>query len=103
MAELWIAWKNQRQVSHATHSSLEISQRRRDSHISTAPAVTIYDQKTGGAKTEGCGKVEIQHQDSHFPTAPKARSATRRPGRYILSPLMQPIPNSEEAFTNVPI
>jgi len=48
--------ENQRRVSHAFHRPLEISQKARDSHISTA-------------RLRAHGKVENQKQVSHFPTA----------------------------------
>jgi hypothetical protein len=48
--------ENQKQVSHAFHRPLEISQKARDSHIPTA-------------RLRGHGKVENQKQVSHFPTA----------------------------------
>jgi hypothetical protein len=48
--------ENQKQVSHAFHRPLEISQKARDSHIPTA-------------RLRSHGKVENQKQVSHFPTA----------------------------------
>jgi hypothetical protein len=48
--------ENQRQVSHAFHRPLGISQKARYSHIPTA-------------RLRGHGKVENQKQVSHFPTA----------------------------------
>jgi hypothetical protein len=70
--------ENQNQVSQASHRSLEISQKRRDSHISTAPAlsVSLY-AGTPEQKNRGYGKVEIQKPDSHFPTAPTACGARK--------------------------
>ena len=61
----------QRRDFHPSHDSLGVSQKTRDSHISTRPAaVTLSALKTGEAEsTGGLGKVEIQRQDSHFPTA----------------------------------
>jgi hypothetical protein len=47
--------EKQRQLSHASHRPLEISQKARDSHIPTA-------------ELRGHGKVENQKQVSHFPT-----------------------------------
>jgi hypothetical protein len=44
----WKAWKNQTAVSHASHRPLEISQKQRDSHISTAP--TCAGWKSGKPK-----------------------------------------------------
>ena len=55
--------ENQKQVSHSFHEPLgNPAKRRRDSHISTAPA----------AREDG--KVENQKQVSHFPTAPNSLS-----------------------------
>jgi hypothetical protein len=48
--------EKQKQLSHASHRPLEISQKARDSHIPTA-------------WHRGPGKVENQKQVSHFPTA----------------------------------
>src|SRR5260370_42651132 len=64
--------ENQRQVFHPSQRSLEISQSRRDFHIPTGPAVSPPppNETGGGGRTVGYGKVEIQKQDSHFPTAP---------------------------------
>jgi hypothetical protein len=69
--------ENQNQVSHPFHRSLEISQKRRDCHISTAPALSSspWFLKTADRRTVDYGKVEIQEQDSHFPTAPTACGA----------------------------
>ena len=53
-AGLWTARKTKSRFSIAAHEPLEIAAR--DSHISAAPA------------RERHGKVEIQRQDSHFPT-----------------------------------
>jgi transposase len=66
--------ENQKQVSHRSHSSLGISQKARDSHFPTAPAVSVSTKKPGPRKNidEGRAKVEIQKQDSHFHTAPAA-------------------------------
>jgi hypothetical protein len=66
--------ENQKQVFHPSHSSLEISPKPRDSHISTAPTTGIYSGETEATarRIVGCGKVEIQNQDFHFPTAPDA-------------------------------
>src|SRR5260370_2369671 len=71
--------ENQRQVFHPSQRSLEISQRRRDFHIPTGPAVSPPppNKTGGGGRTVGYGKVEIQKQDSHFPTAPTACGARK--------------------------
>jgi hypothetical protein len=51
--------ESQKQASPSFHEPLgNLAKRRRDSHISTAPA------------TRADGKVENQKQVSHFPTAP---------------------------------
>ncbi len=63
----------QEQDFHPFHRSLEISQKARDSHIPTAPTVGVYGRKQSSEiGTVGRGKVEIQKQDFHFPTAPTA-------------------------------
>jgi hypothetical protein len=64
--------ESQKQASHAFHGSLEISHKTRDSHISTAPMTRFYlsEQAKPGEEMGGGGKVEIQNQDFHFPTAP---------------------------------
>jgi len=67
------AGENQKQVFTGSHTPLGISQKARDSHFSTAPTTGAYSQtESRGIRTVGGGKVEIQKQDSHFPTAPKA-------------------------------
>jgi hypothetical protein len=55
MAGPWKEWKTKKQVSHSSHRPLEISQTRRDFHISTA-------------RRTPHGKVENQKPVSHFPT-----------------------------------
>jgi hypothetical protein len=64
--------ESQKQASRAFHGSLEISHKTRDSHISTAPMTRFYlsEQAKPGEEMGGGGKVEIQNQDFHFPTAP---------------------------------
>jgi hypothetical protein len=71
--------ESQKQAFHASHSSLEISHKPRDSPISTAPATGIYIGETEATarRIVGHGKVEIQNQDSHFPTAPTACGARK--------------------------
>jgi hypothetical protein len=63
--------ENQNQVFHLFHGLLEISQRRRDSHIPTGSTASTYPNSTQEKTKElaADGKVEIQKQDSHFPTA----------------------------------
>jgi hypothetical protein len=65
----------QRQDSPSFHRSLEISQKTRDSHIPTASDDDDGIRREGKEEESGYvgrGKVEIQRQDSHFPTAPTA-------------------------------
>jgi hypothetical protein len=67
--------ENQTQVSHRSHSSLEISPTPRDSHFPTAPAVARSITRTPRPKKNlnlGRAKAEIQEQDSRFHTAPAA-------------------------------
>jgi len=63
--------ENQRPFFHSFHGLLEISQRQRDSHIPTATTASVYPTSKRGRTEElaADGKVEIQNQDSHFPTA----------------------------------
>jgi len=49
MTERWKAWKSKKQDFPSSHGSLEISQKRRDSHIPTAPATRLW--KSGKPKT----------------------------------------------------
>ena len=49
MTERWKAWKSKKQDFPSSHRSLEISQKRRDSHIPTAPATRLW--KSGKPKT----------------------------------------------------
>ena len=62
--------ESQKQASPSFHEPLgNLAKRRRDSHISTAPA------------TRADGKVENQKQVSHFPTAPNLyRSQEQKAG-----------------------
>src|ERR1022692_1702217 len=68
--------ESQKQASHSFREPLgNLAQRRRDSHISTAPAARVD------------GKVENQKQISHFPTAPNVYgSQGEKPGRGRASP-----------------
>jgi transposase len=66
------AGENQEQVFTGFQTPLEISQKARDSHFSTAPATGAARGTKRRLRTVGRGKVEIQKQDSHFPTAPTA-------------------------------
>ena len=67
--------ENQNQVFHPLHSSLEISQRRRDSHISTAPTTLGYRLKTENPKRENCsmGMMEKWKSKIRIPTFPPSR------------------------------
>ena len=72
------AVENQKRVFHRSHRSLEISQKARDSHFPTAPAVLISSTTKPRPKPRpnidlGLAKVEIQKQDFHFHTAPGRR------------------------------
>jgi hypothetical protein len=65
----------QKQDFRSFHDSLGISQKARDSHIPTAPttmALLRHKRKNKNPDCVGGGKVEIQKQDFHFPTAPTA-------------------------------
>ena len=80
--------EKQRQLSHSFHRPLEISQKARDSHISTA-------------RRRDHGKVENQKQVSHFPTAARnyycCLSTTQKPkkgSRPLRGLLIPPIPFS---------
>src|ERR1039458_9425950 len=68
--------ESQKQASPSFHEPLgNLAKRRRDSHISTAPA----------ARADG--KVENQKQVSHFPTAPNVYgSQEQKPGRGRAAP-----------------
>ena len=76
------AGENQVQVFTGSHTPLEISQKARDSHFSTAPTrvwhATTQNQKQKQDLNGGGGKVEIQKQDSHFSTAPAACGARKK-------------------------
>ena len=54
-------------------------------------------QKQNSTQPGGCGKAEIQKQDSHFPTAPIACGARKVIGECTPITRTQPMPNSEEA------
>jgi hypothetical protein len=73
-----------------SHAALEISQRRRDYHISTAPTTVRFAFQTELKEEElVCrGKVEIQKQDSHFPTAPMACGARKEHNSYEVGTLV---------------
>jgi hypothetical protein len=72
----WKAWKSK--SSFSTLSPVPWKSRKRR-EISTFPQplrLTQVKIKTGGGRRSvGYGKVEIQKQDSHFPTAPMACGA----------------------------
>jgi hypothetical protein len=80
--------ENRKQVSHASHRPLEISQNARDSHIPTAGH-------------RGHRKVENQKQVSHFPTAARddhscslAENKKTKKGSRPLRDLLMPYPFS---------
>jgi hypothetical protein len=67
--------ENQTQVSHRSHSSLEISPTPRDSHFPAVPAAAMTIARMPRPKKNidlGRAKAEIQKQDSRFHTAPAA-------------------------------
>jgi hypothetical protein len=70
--------ESQKQASPSFHEPLgNLTKRRRDSHISTAPT------------TKADGKVENQKQVSHFPTAPnlyRAQEQKTRPAGGLRPP-----------------
>jgi hypothetical protein len=76
------AGENQKRVLPGSHTPSEISQTPRDSHFSTATTTAARAPRRAGKPNrngnEGRGKVEIQKQDSHFPTAPIACGARRK-------------------------
>jgi hypothetical protein len=66
----WKGRKTKSRFSALPHRPLEISPTPRDFHIPTASPIYPPRRKIGGSRrTGGYGKVEIQNQDSHFPTA----------------------------------
>jgi len=65
--------ENQNQVFHPSHRSLEISQRRRDSHIPTAPAVCTKDEESRGQ--EEVWAMEKWKSKGGIPTFPQPRQA----------------------------
>jgi hypothetical protein len=75
------AGENQVQVFTGSHTALEISQKTRDSHFSTAPT-TVHSHRGRPTQQRNLnvdgGKVEIQTQDSHFPTVPAACGARKK-------------------------
>src|SRR5450759_1610808 len=84
--ELWIEWKTNGRFP--TRSTVPWKSRK-GGEIPTFPQLRrllSHAQKTGEQKTEGCGRVEIQNQDSHFSTAPKACGARKVPGQHPFAP-----------------
>src|SRR5580704_16470459 len=73
------AWKSKGSFPPLSTAPWKSRQRR---EISTFPQPQLGTQgkvKTGGdGRSVGYGKVEIQKQDSHFPTAPKACGARNK-------------------------
>src|SRR5450759_4218537 len=86
MTKLWIEWKTNGRFP--TRSTVPWKSRK-GGEIPTFPQLRrllSHAQKTGDQKTEGCGRVEIQNQDSHFSTAPKACGARKVPGQHPFAP-----------------
>src|SRR5450756_92893 len=86
MTKLWIEWKTNGRFP--TRSTVPWKSRK-GGEIPTFPQLRrllSHAQKTGEQKTEGCGRVEIQNQDSHFSTAPKACGARKVPGQHPFAP-----------------
>lgn len=79
MPAVWKPWKAKGVLSTVPTAPWKSRKSKRDSHISTAPAVLyIRQQRRLNAEELVCrGKVEIQHQDYHFPTAPTACGARK--------------------------
>ena len=86
MTKLWIEWKTNGRFP--TRSTVPWKSRK-GGEIPTFPQLRrllSHAQKTGEQKTEGCGRVEIQNQDSHFSTAPKACGARKVPAQHPFAP-----------------
>src|SRR5450756_1311207 len=86
MTKLWIEWKTNGRLP--TRSTVPWKSRK-GGEIPTFPQLLrllSHAQKTGEQKTKGCGKVEIQNQDSHFSTAPKACGARKVPAQHPFAP-----------------
>src|SRR5450759_2179488 len=86
MTKLWIEWKTNGRFP--TRSTVPWKSRK-GGEIPTFPQLRrllSHAQKTGEQKTEDCGRVEIQNQDSHFSTAPKACGARKVPGQHPFAP-----------------
>src|ERR1700674_3414411 len=79
MPPLWKPWKSNNRISTVPKASWES---RESSEIPTFPQLlrfVIASQPNNPGGRTGCGgKVEIQKQDSHFPTAPIACGARKK-------------------------
>src|SRR5271170_3599047 len=92
MATVWKRWKSKSRISSVPTASWKS---RESSEIPTFPQLlrfVIASQPNNPSRRTGRGgKVEIQKQDSHFPTAPTACGARKkllkvsamRPVRYV--------------------
>jgi hypothetical protein len=69
--------ENQKQVSQASHRSLEISQKRRDSHISTAPTNCLC-RNPGPPTQKNCGLWESGNPKAGFPLSHSPDSLRRK-------------------------
>jgi hypothetical protein len=78
--------ENQNQVFHPSHRSLEISQRRRDSHIPTAPAVCTKGEENGGQ--EEVWAMEKWKSKGGIPTFPQPRQPAAQ-GRRLFKPKLE--------------
>src|SRR5450759_1108923 len=86
MTKLWIEWKTNGRFP--TRSTVPWKSRKGGEIPTFPPLLRLlsHAQKTGEQKTKGCGKVEIQNQDSHFSTAPKACGARKVPAQHPFAP-----------------
>jgi len=72
------AVENHKQVSHRSHSALEISPTPRHFHFPTAPTVLLTSSEKPKQNIDlGRAKVEIQKRDFHFHTALEAAGARK--------------------------
>jgi len=71
--------ENQKQVSHPFHRPLEISQRARDSHIPTAPAILIGLRENRGTG-KNCGPWKSGNPKAEFPLSHRPDSLRRKEG-----------------------
>jgi len=71
--------ESERRAFHRSHSALEISQEQRDSHISTAPAVSLFASKGGRIRKNWCA-VEKWKSKTRIPTSHRTDSLRRKEG-----------------------